>query len=155
MRQYKAWPNIQTKLPHPLNFIPLLLINPLCSNCFSSLTYIIADCCHRANSLSYRVGINIFYWGVKAFGRLSFVLFQFHGENIVKLSRSCPISSERTKMPLAKHCHGVRERGSSVYAMALLWCIIVHSWPLQFAGHFSTINDETRCQALGNILWWM
>lgn len=121
MQQYKAWPNIQT--PLPIGFITLLLINPLCSNYSFSLACMIADCCHRANSLSRKVGINIFYAGVKEFERLGFVLFQFHGENIAKLSRSCPTSSERTEMSWARQCFRVRERGSPVHVtMAPLQC---------------------------------
>lgn len=97
--------------PLPTGFITLLLINPLCSN-YSSLTYMIADCCHRTNFLSCKVGINLFYRGVKEFERLSFVLFQFHGENTAKLSRSCPISSERAEMSWARQRCRVKERGS-------------------------------------------
>lgn len=74
----------------------------------------IADFCHRANSLSCKVGINLVYRGVEELERLSFVLFLFHGENIAKLSRRCPISSERTEMSWARQCCPVRERESPV-----------------------------------------
>lgn len=136
MQHQKAWPNIQTKLPYLLSFFPLLLSNPLCSNC-SSLAYIVDDCCHRANSLSHRVGINLFYRGVKAFRKLNFDSFQFLGENFVKLSRRCPISSERTKVPWAGHCRGVRERGSPVYM-----------WPWHRSGVLAFAPDPYNLQVI-------
>lgn len=110
----------------------------------------IADFCHRANSLSCNVGINLVYRGVEEFERLSFVLFLFHGENIAKLSRRCPISSERTEMSWARQCCPVRKRESPVLVtMAPLWrpgtrCSHYIPYNLQVISVSWMINQDVR-----------